>query len=194
LDKNKVHPIDESKQKTVHRGLDRRESDFLPCPETLLFFKGNIMNRTLTTAIALALTTLAAGNALAAEPVGKTRAEVRAELVQAQRTGDIVDSEGQKLNALFPGQYPAQAQAAGKTRAEVQIELIEAQRTGDIVDSEGQKLNALFPSQYPTQAQAGRSRDEVKQELAEAIRKGDVVDSEGRKLNQLFPGNYSNKG
>lgn len=65
------------------------------------------MNRNTTTAIALALATLAAGNAIAAEPVtAKTRAEVRAELLQAQRTGDIVDSEGQKLNALYPNSYP----------------------------------------------------------------------------------------
>lgn len=67
------------------------------------------MNRNTTTAIAiaLALATLAAGNAIAAEPMtAKTRAQVQAELVQAQRTGDIMNSEGQKLNQLFPNSYP----------------------------------------------------------------------------------------
>ncbi|MBS3911403.1 MAG: DUF4148 domain-containing protein [Hydrogenophaga sp.] len=41
----------------------------------------------------------------------KTRDQVRAELREAQRTGDIVagGESGQKLNELSPNRYPAKA-------------------------------------------------------------------------------------
>ena len=42
---------------------------------------------------------------------GKTRAQVEAERLEAVRTGDIVSTlegyGGQKLNEIFPGQYPS---------------------------------------------------------------------------------------
>src|SRR5690606_8555905 len=41
---------------------------------------------------------------------GLTRAQVKAELAEAQRTGDIMDyTTGQKLNQLFPSAYPQAA-------------------------------------------------------------------------------------
>jgi hypothetical protein len=102
---------------------------------------------------------------------GKTREQVRAELAEAQRTGDIVASKdagndeyasgvGRKLNELNPAAYPAKPAVAGKTREQVRAELAEAQRTGDIVASKdlgadeyasgaGRKLNELFPNNYP---------------------------------------------
>ena len=82
----------------------------------------------------------------------KTRAEVVAELVAAQRSGDfVVDSEtGRKANQLWPSLYPAQVSVAGKSRDEVVAELVEAQRTGDfVVDGElGLRANQLFPNAY----------------------------------------------
>ena len=110
------------------------------------------MNRKYTTVITLAVAALAAGNALAAnQAVGKTRAQVQAELLEAQRTGDIVDAgTGQKLNELYPNRYPAKVTASNRSRAEVNAELREAQRTGDIVDAgTGQKLNELYTNRYP---------------------------------------------
>ena len=92
------------------------------------------MNRKTLSTLSLALAALAAGNALAAEAGGpKTRDQVRAELADAQRTGDIFGSgeSGKKLNELYPSQYPAQAVAQGKTRAQVLAELAEAKRTGE---------------------------------------------------------------
>ncbi len=82
--------------------------------------------------IALTLSTLAAGYASAAD-APKTREQVRAELIEAQRTGDIVaNSESdKKLNELYPSRYPAKAVTQGKTRAQVLAELAEAQRTGE---------------------------------------------------------------
>ena len=98
--------------------------------------------KTATASIALAITALLAGHAQAAD-VGKTREQVRAELAEAQRTGDIVAGKdmgtdeyasgaGRKLNELFPAAYPAKPVVAGKTREQVRTELAEAQRTGDI--------------------------------------------------------------
>jgi hypothetical protein len=125
------------------------------------------MNRSYLSAIALAVAALSAGHALAADvDAPKTRDQVRAELFEAQRTGDIVaDGEsGQKLNELYPHRYPAVAAAAqGKTRATVQAELQEAQRTGDLVavGETGQKLNELYPHRYPAAVAAaqGKSRE-----------------------------------
>jgi hypothetical protein len=169
-------------------------------------FEGNvIMNRTTVSILALSVAALSAGQALAAEPAGKTRAQVQAELADAVRNGDILsDNEayaGKKLNEVFPDNYAARAQAAGKTRAQAQAELAEAIRTGDVrvgADHRGSKLNEIYPNRYPTQAQvAGKSRGEVKAELTEAVRTGDIVtDNEafaGKKLNEVFPGQYPRK-
>lgn len=169
-------------------------------------------------AIALAITTLAAGQVLAADNAvqGKTRDQVRAELAEAQRTGDIVVGNsgdelgvGRKLNEVVPASYPAKAVAQSKTREQVKAELAEAQRAGDIaVGSSGDELgtgrkpNEVFPVNY-TAAKAdpqGKTRAQVKAELAQAQRNGDVVVGNGgdelgtgRKLNQVFPSRYSAK-
>jgi hypothetical protein len=171
----------------------------------LVYLEGNvIMNRTTVSILALSVAALSAGQALAAEPAGKTRAQVQAELADAVRNGDIVpDNEayaGKKLNEVFPDNYPARAQAAGKTRAQVQAELAEAIRTGDVrvgADHRGSKLNEIYPNRYPAPAQVARkSREQVKAELIEAQRTGDIAtDSEsfggGKKLSEVFPGRYA---
>lgn len=96
-------------------------------------------------AIIVTLSTLAAGYANAEYKVtdfntattattsGKTRDQVRAELVEAQRTGDIYASgdTGKKLNELRPDLYPTKAVAQGKTREQVLSELVQAQRSGE---------------------------------------------------------------
>lgn len=91
------------------------------------------MNRISVSALTLAVATLAAGHAMAADS-GKTRAQVEAERQQAVHTGAVaasIDGYGnQLLNEVFPGQYPATAKAAGKTRAEVEAERQLAVRTG----------------------------------------------------------------
>ena len=89
---------------------------------------------------------------------GKTRAQVKAELADAIRTGDVY-AGGEtpvKLNELFPDRYPAKRTAAGKTREQVKAELDEAIRTGDIYAGGDTpvKLNELFPGLYPSQSVA----------------------------------------
>jgi hypothetical protein len=151
--------------------------------------------------IALAIAALSTGYANAADVVqGKTRDQVRAELAEAQRTGDIAASKdvrgdefaygaGRTLNELFPASYPAKPAATGKTRAQVLAELAEARRTGDIAASKdaasdefttgaGRKLNELYPASYPGKtAETGKTRAQVQAELSEARRTGDIVAS-----------------
>lgn len=68
--------------------------------------------------IALSLVTLAASHAMAMSSAPLTREQVRAELEQAQRSGDIVayGDRGLKLNELHPEKYPTKPASQGKTR------------------------------------------------------------------------------
>lgn len=112
------------------------------------------MNRSIFTAVTLAVAALSTGHALAADVSGpKSRDQVRAELAEAQRTGHILaDGEtGQMLKDLYPHRYPAAAATQAHTREQVRAELAEAQRTGNIVagGESGKKLNELYPNRYP---------------------------------------------
>lgn len=111
------------------------------------------MNRKYFSAIALAAATFAAGHALAADASApKTREQVKAELAEAIRTGDIIvnGETGQKANEFAPGLYPVKTAAQGKAREQVKAELAEAIRTGDIFanDDRGLKLNEVNPQRY----------------------------------------------
>ncbi len=163
--------------------------------------------KTRLSVVAIALSTLVAGHALAADASApKTREQVRAELVEAQRNGTLIaDIEtGLRFNQINPDLYPrAEAVAVGKTREQVKAELAEARRNGDLIaDSEtGMRLNQLYPEQYAATAKSnaaaesvaqGKTRAEVKAELAEAQRNGElIVDSEtGLRFNQVYPDRY----
>ena len=156
------------------------------------------MNRQVVSAIALAVAALSAGQVLAQDATPKTREQVRAELNEAIRNGDMVaDGEtGRTYRDMFPGQYPAAtAVAQGKTRAEVKAELAQAVRNGELaVDGEtGQRLNPMLPAHQAgkTAVALGKTRAEVKAELAEAVRNGDiVVGDSGKTLRELNPGRY----
>ena len=83
----------------------------------------------------------------------QTRAEVQAELLEAQRTGNIVSwsDSGLMLNELYPQNYPPKPAGQGLSREQVMADLLEAQRTGNIVSwsDSGLMLNELYPQQYP---------------------------------------------
>jgi hypothetical protein len=152
------------------------------------------MNTIRNISVALALTVTAS---IASAQAGLTREQVKAELAEAQRSGDLVvhGATGLKANQLNPARYPATPAAPGKTRAQVKAELAEAQRTGDIVGNgpSGQKLNEMAPSRHATKPPAAaKTRAEVKAELAEAVRSGDMVTNSesGLKLYELSPGLY----
>ena len=92
-----------------------------------------------TSRITFALLALAATFAAASAQAqtGKTREEVKAELAEATRTGNIIaNGEGEgglTLRELYPQRYPAVATAPGLTRAQVLAELEGARRTGDLM-------------------------------------------------------------
>ena len=115
------------------------------------------MNRKHITAIAAALIALSTTQVFAADGP-KTRDQVKAELAEAVRTGNVpADNEsGLMLNQVRPDLFPSQERTVGKTRAEVKAELNEAIRTGNIVaDNEsGKKLNELYPARYAAKAAA----------------------------------------
>lgn len=127
-----------------------------------------------------------------------TRAQVKAELAEAIRNGDMVATgePGLTLKEIHPERYRQPATQLGKTREQVKAELAEAMRTGDVPASGelGLKLNEEFPQRYPAVAVAvGKTRAEVKAETAEAIRTGDIIAAgdAGLKENQLYPARYA---
>lgn len=161
--------------------------------------------KTRLSVVAIALSTLVAGHALAADAsVAKTREQVRAELVEAQRNGDLIaDGEtGLRFNQVSPHLYP-QATVVAKTRAEVKAELAQAQANGDLIadGQTGARFNEAFPAQYaasrtaapaPTVVAQGKTRAEVKAELAEAIRNGELMadGQTGARFKDVNPGRY----
>lgn len=111
----------------------------------------------LVSAVGFVLLTGVAGQAVAQtqdpSAVPKTRAEVQAELLEAQRTGNIVswDEQGLMLNQMYPQNYPPKPAGQGLSREQVMAELLEAQRTGNMVSwgDSGLMLNELYPQMYP---------------------------------------------
>ncbi|MBT9486774.1 MAG: DUF4148 domain-containing protein [Rubrivivax sp.] len=136
------------------------------------------MNTIPTLAIALVAATLF-GATSAANAQGLTRAQVLAELAEAQRTGNIVlgGETGLKANELYPQLYPAPEMPTAKTRQQVRDELAAALRSGDfIADGEsGLKAHEVFPHRYPARPVVmGKTRQQVRDELLLAIRLGDA--------------------
>ena len=111
------------------------------------------MRNTLS-AFTLAVLALSAGLALAQDPSGpKTRAQVRAELEEARRTGNMPanDETGRMLNEINPSAYPPKPVEPCKTREQVRAELEEARRTGTMPapGESGCTLRDLYPDLYP---------------------------------------------
>jgi hypothetical protein len=84
---------------------------------------------------------------------GRTRAEVRAELEAAQRSGDLLAAgeASQTRGELNASRYPQATTLAGKTRAQVLSELAEARRSGDLLAAgeSGLTQRQLHPGLYP---------------------------------------------
>jgi hypothetical protein len=128
-------------------------------------------------------------------PVGKTREQVKAELAEAQRTGDIVWGEtGLKLNEIYPDRYPKKAMPPSETRAEVKAELVQAIKDGDLPMGDlDQTDRELMPDRYPPKPMPpGLTREEVKAETLQAIRAGDVqIGDSGKTLAEEYPERYA---
>jgi len=127
----------------------------------------------------------------------KTREQVKAELKEAMRSGDVfaAGDSGLKLNELYPERYP-RVVVQTKSRAEVKGELMAATRDGTLIPAgEGAlTLRDEFPQRFPAVAVVpGRTREEIVAETREAIRNGDMVPAGegGMKLNEEFPQRYA---
>jgi hypothetical protein len=86
-----------------------------------------------TRAIALLVTALSTGSVMAQDTATqRTREEVRQELEEAKRMGEIPasDESGLLLREEFPERYPPKASSPSRTREEVRKELEEARRAG----------------------------------------------------------------
>ena len=94
------------------------------------------MNRKTATLLALSVSAMVAMPAWADQfdaVSTKSRAEVQAELIQAERTGAMQDLDsGYTFKQEYPDRYPAAMTVTGKTRAEVKAELIQAERNGEV--------------------------------------------------------------
>lgn len=92
------------------------------------------MKHTQVPAIALAVSALITGQALAADTdTTLTRAYVQAELAEALRTGNFVVGESsERLNEQAPQNYPPQETGSSVTRDRVQAELDNAISAGKV--------------------------------------------------------------
>lgn len=89
------------------------------------------MVRTRISAIVFALTSVFAAQAMAATDAPVTREQVKAELAEAMRTGNVVVGESSAtLREAYPQNYPAEQHVATKSRGEVRAELAEAFANG----------------------------------------------------------------
>lgn len=106
------------------------------------------MNKSIFSAAIFTLATLGAGSAFADAPLNypadnfkstMTRAQVKAELAEAIRTGSMIANgqTGQTAYQLNPSAFPERAMATGKTRTDVISELKKARMDGSLA-----RLNA----------------------------------------------------
>jgi hypothetical protein len=112
---------------------------------------------------------------------GLTRAEVKAQTMEAIKNGDMLapGELGLTFRQEDPADYPAQpAAAAGKTRAQVEAETMAAIRNGDILapGDAGMTFAQEDPADYPAKpVMVGKTRAQVQAETALAIRDGDIL-------------------
>jgi ribosomal protein L30E len=133
------------------------------------------MTRTQFASIAIAFSTLFAGQAMAADNGPVTRDQVKAELAEAVRAGNMVVGEsGALYNEVFRHNYPAQT-VESKSRDQVRAELADARRAGNIVPGENSRtLKEINPHHYGDQQVASKSREQVRVELAQAAANGEL--------------------
>lgn len=130
-----------------------------------------------------------------AQAQGLTRALVRAELVEAILTENVIIGEqSMTTNEHAPHRDPARPPVFDKTQEQVRVEWAVAAGTGDIIVGEqGKTLFGLQSHRYPVRAMAiEKTRKQVRNELALAIRLGDTpVNEQGGTPAERFPGKYA---
>jgi Domain of unknown function (DUF4148) len=149
-----------------------------------------------TLSLVLVSTTLL-GSATLVRAESLTRAQVKAELIEAQRNGAVVadGQTGGTYRKLNPNRYPPLQATSQKSREQIKAELAAAQRDGTLIANvdTGATYRELAPHRFPAPTvMPGKTREEVKMELAEAIRLGDVpINDIGRTPADLAPHIYA---
>jgi lipoprotein-anchoring transpeptidase ErfK/SrfK len=115
------------------------------------------MKTTRLSLIVLALTAASTSMAWATDAAApKTRAQVQAELVDAQRNGTLIadGQTGATFRELNPGRYMQPATVSPVTRAQVKAELAAARRNGTLIadGQTGATFRDLAPHRFPAQA------------------------------------------
>jgi len=125
---------------------------------------------------------------------GETRAQVKAETLEAARNGELhVGDDDRKQNELMPDRFPKKAMAPTKSRADVKGELAQARKDGDLaIGDQNETARDQNPKRYPPKPMSpGLTRAQVKDETQAAIRAGDVqVGDSGETLAQQNPARY----
>src|SRR5690606_36898551 len=105
------------------------------------------MTRTQISTVALAISALFAGQAMAADNGPATRAQVKAELAEAVSTGNfIANVTGELAKDAYSQAYPGEQNVASKSRDQVRAELTEAVRTGNVIANvTGERMNQAYP-------------------------------------------------
>jgi hypothetical protein len=151
----------------------------------------------LRTILTIGLLSVAGFHQAFAQGAASTASQVRADLAEAVRTGDILGAGelGLPLNQLHPHRYPAMPRVPGKPREQVKAELAQALHAGDLLAGESSyKLNEVHPNLYPPVAMvAGTTREAAKLELAQAIESGEIIAGGelALKRNELSPRRYA---
>jgi hypothetical protein len=154
------------------------------------------MSSSRATLIALAIA--AAFTAGAHADGGKTREQVRAELAEAVRNGDVMapGESGLTLRQMYPQRYPAAPVAAsGVTRAQVLGEVQDARRNGTLMAAgeAGEPTAQTSPQAYAARF-TGKTRAQVEAETREAIRTGNILagGESSLLLKDAYPERYAN--
>jgi hypothetical protein len=148
----------------------------------------------------IALAIAAAFTAAAHADGGKTREQVRAELAEAVRNGDVMapGESGLTLRQLYPQRYPAApVAAAGVTREQVLGEVQEARRNGTLMAAgeAGEPSPQTTPQAYAARFTGpGKTRAQVEAETREAIRTGNILagGESSLLLKDVYPERYAN--
>jgi hypothetical protein len=120
---------------------------------SLINLKEIQMKTNILSVVTLSVATLFAGQALALTSMSapETPQQVRAELVEAVKSGDMLaGNNGLQLNEVRPDLYQQPVAAMSKSSAQVRSELIVAVNAGNrIVGESGARQNEIHADQYP---------------------------------------------
>lgn len=135
--------------------------------------------------------------AVQAQAAEITREQVRAELAEARRNGELLagGESGLRHRDISPTLYPVSAAKGMKSRAEVRADLDRARASGELIAVGDAGLRERdLPHRQPAHVRMGdKSRADVRAELSMAQMLGEIVGvgEDGRTLAEMHPHRYA---